>query len=244
LCIALNEAIKTMSAVDPPPTQPALASCPVGVSLCPFPNALTDFQRELDQLSLQLRTDALTGVANYRSFMETLELEIERSRRNGRPTSLLMIDIDHFKKVNDIHGHETGNQALVHVAKLIGGEVRKLDMVCRYGGEEFAVVLPETDLLAAIPVAERIRLTLAETPLQHGELQLKLTASLGLATYQPYSLSSSAELISQADHYLYEAKQSGRNQLCHTDVFPAKDISIEEKQALFRLFGRGAKTKD
>jgi len=99
-------------------------------------------------------------------------------------------------------------------------------------------------LHAAIPVAERIRLTLAETPLQHGELQLKLTASLGLATYQPYSLSSAAELISQADHYLYEAKQSGRNRLCHTDVPLAKDISHEERQALFHLFGRGAQTKD
>ena len=236
-----------MSAVDPSPaspTQPSLVTCPVGVSSCPFLNTLTELQQELDQLSLQVRTDALTGVANYRSFMETLELEIERSGRNGRPTSLLMIDIDHFKKVNDSHGHEIGNQALVHVARLIIGQVRKLDLVCRYGGEEFAVILPETDLHAAIPVAERIRLTLAETPLQHGELQLKLTASLGLTTYQPYSLSSAAELISQADHYLYEAKQSGRNRLCHTDEPLAKDISHEERQALFHLFGRDAQTKD
>ncbi len=236
-----------MSAADlspASPTQSSLTTCPVGVSSCPFPKALSKLQQELDQLSLQVRTDALTGVANYRSFMETLELELERSGRNGRPISLLMIDIDHFKKVNDIHGHEIGNQALVHVARLISGQVRKLDIVCRYGGEEFAVILPETDLHAAIPVAERIRLTLAETPLQHGELQLKLTASLGLATYQPYSLSSAAELISQADHYLYEAKQSGRNRLCHTDVPLAKDISHEERQALFHLFGRGAQTKD
>lgn len=236
-----------MTAADPPhtlPAEPPLATCPVGVLLCPFPSGIESLQEEIEQLNLQVGTDALTGVANYRSFMETLELEVERSRRNGRPTSLLMIDIDHFKKVNDIHGHEIGNQALVHLATVISGQVRKLDVVCRYGGEEFAVILPETDLHAAIPVAERIRLTLVETPLQQGELHLALTASLGLATYQPYSLSSVAELISQADHYLYEAKQSGRNRLCHTDVPLTKDISNEEKQALSHLFGRGAKTKD
>lgn len=236
-----------MTATDPPQTsapEPPLATCPVGVISCPFPSGIEALLEEIEQLNLQLGTDALTGVANYRSFMETLELEVERSRRNGRPTSLLMIDIDHFKKVNDIHGHEIGNQALAHLASVLNGQVRKLDVVCRYGGEEFAVVLPETDLHAAIPVAERIRLSLAETPLQQGALQLKLTASLGLATYQPYSLSSVAELISQADHYLYEAKQSGRNRLCHTDLTLVKEISHEEKQALSHLFGRGAQTKD
>ncbi len=236
-----------MTAVDPSaafPTPPSHATCPVGVLWCPFPNALTALQQELDHLIQQVRTDALTGVANYRSFIETLELEIERSSRNGRPTSLLMIDIDHFKKVNDIHGHETGNQALVHVARVISAQVRKLDIVCRYGGEEFAVVLPETDLHAAIPVAERIRLALAGTPLQQEGLDLELTASLGLATYRPYSLSSAAELISQADHYLYEAKQGGRNRLCHTAVPQPESISNEEKKSLLKLFGRDANAKD
>lgn len=236
-----------MTAVDSSPASPAQpprATCPVGVPLCPFPKALTELQQEFDQLGLQVRTDALTGVANYRFFTETLELETERSRRNGRPTSLLMIDIDHFKKVNDVHGHEVGNQALIHVAALISAQTRKLDSVCRYGGEEFAVVLPETELHAAIPVAERIRLTLAQTPLQLDGLHLELTASLGLASYHPYSLSSTAELISQADHYLYEAKQRGRNRLCHTDAPLAKDLSNEEKQALLQQFGRGATAKD
>lgn len=227
-----------------PATAQPPATCPVGVRRCPFPPGYAALQEELDQLSLQVRTDALTGVANYRSFMEALELEIERSRRNGRPTSLLMIDIDHFKKINDSHGHEIGNQALVHVALVIGGQIRKLDIVCRYGGEEFAVILPETDLHAAIPVAERIRCALAETPLQQDQLHLEITASLGLATYHPYSLSSVAELISQADHYLYEAKQGGRNRLCHPDLPRAEDIGNEEKQALLHLFRRGSTTKD
>ena len=236
-----------MTAVDPSaasPAQTSRATCPVGVHWCPFPSALTDLQQELDQLIQQVRTDALTGVANYRSFIETLELEIERSGRNGRPVSLLMIDIDHFKKVNDIHGHEVGNQALVHVARVISAQIRKLDVVCRYGGEEFAVVLPETELHAAIPVAERIRLALAETPLQQDGLKLELTASLGLATYRPYSLSSAIELISQADHYLYQAKQGGRNQLCHIDAPQSESISNEERQSLLKLFGRDANKKD
>lgn len=218
--------------------------CPLGALNCPFPAGLELLQQELDCLTHQVRTDPLTGVANFRFFTATLEHEIERSQRNGRPTSLLMIDIDHFKKVNDSHGHEIGNQALIHVARLIVEQVRKLDSVCRYGGEEFAVILPETDLFAGIPVAERIRRSLADTPLILDQFELTLTASLGLATYQPYSLSSAEELITQADHYLYEAKQRGRNQVCHADVPSSESISSEEKQTLFNLFGRGTTTKD
>ena len=235
-----------MMAVDSPsaPDGKAAPGCPVGVLNCPYPEGLVQLHQELERLAHQVRTDPLTGVANYRFFSEALEQEIERSQRNGRPTSLLMIDIDHFKKVNDTHGHEIGNQALIHVAGLISRQVRKLDIVCRYGGEEFAVILPETDLYAGIPVAERIRLSLADTPLNLDTFDLTLTTSLGLATYQPYSLSSAEELITQADHYLYEAKQRGRNQVCHADAPSSESISSEEKQALFNLFGRGAKTKD
>ncbi len=236
-----------MTAVDPSATASAQlprTTCPVGVLLCPFPDAMTDLQQELDHLRLQVRTDALTGVSNYRFFIDALEQEVERSSRNGRPTSLLMIDIDHFKQVNDIHGHEVGNQALIHVAALISAQVRKLDIVCRYGGEEFAVILPETELYSAIPVGERIRLTLAGTPLQQDGVLLELTVSLGLATYLPYSLSSATELISQADQYLYEAKKNGRNRLCHTDVPQPESISNEEKQTLIKLFGRDSNAKD
>ncbi|MFO7766203.1 MAG: GGDEF domain-containing protein [Pelovirga sp.] len=235
-----------MSAADSPSVRDGNKNpaCPIGVLNCPFPEAVAQLQHELDCLAHQVRTDPLTGVANYRFFVEALEQEIERSQRNGRPTSLLMIDIDHFKKVNDIHGHEIGNRALVHVATLIGRQVRKLDMVCRYGGEEFAVILPETGLYAGIPVAERIRRSLADTPLNLAEIDLTLTASLGLATYRPYSLNSAEELVTQADHFLYEAKQRGRNQICHADVPSSESISSEEKESLFKLFGRGAQTKD
>ena len=235
-----------MVAADSPsaPDGKKAPGCPIGVPNCPFPDGLAQLQQELDCLAQQVRTDPLTGVANYRFFAEALEQEIERSQRNGRPTSLLMIDIDHFKKVNDTHGHEIGNQALIHVAGLISRQVRKIDIVCRYGGEEFAVILPETDLHAGIPVAERIRLSLSDTPLNLDELDLTLTASLGLSTYHPYSLNSAEELITQADHYLYEAKQRGRNQLCHADAPSSESISSEEKQTLFNLFGRGTQTKD
>lgn len=231
--------------MTPFPSQPSeedpLPACPVKVPDCPL---LVHLQRRLDQLAQQVRTDPLTGVANYRFFTEALEQEVERSQRNGRPVSLLMVDIDHFKKVNDTYGHEIGNQALIHVARLISRQVRKLDIVCRYGGEEFAVILPETDLHTGTPVAERIRQSLVDTPLILAEATLSMTVSLGLATYQAQTLSSIEELIKQADHYLYEAKQKGRNQLCHADMPQPASVSNEEKQTLLGLFGRSTNPKD
>lgn len=227
-----------------PPTEEPQPVCPVGVRDCPFPAGIGELRRQLGALAQEVRTDPLTRVANYRSFREHLDQELERSGRNGRPTGLLMIDIDHFKKVNDVHGHEIGNLALVHVAGVISRQVRKLDTVCRYGGEEFAVILPETDLNAGIPVAERIRLALADTPVPITEGALSLTASLGLATYYPLSPVPAEELIKQADQYLYQAKQQGRNQVRHPEPPQPVSVSNEEKQTLLGLLGKKPSTKD
>ena len=117
-------------------------------------------------------------------------------------------------------------------------------MPCRYGGEEFAIILPNTELAASVPVAERIRQAIAETPLLVGEKQLQLTASLGIGTYLLGEEIIPKALVQRADHYLYQAKQEGRNQVRHAELPKVELVSRDEKDALFNLFGQPARGRD
>ncbi len=225
-----------------PPSLPL--TCPVGETDCPIISEVSELRKDLDNLSRLVRTDTLTGIANFRYFQQALEQEIERTQRSGQPTSLIMLDIDFFKRVNDQWGHETGNRALVHLAKLLQKIIRKLDIPCRYGGEEFAVILPDTTLSACLPVAERIRQGIASAPLNIDGQPLSMTVSLGIATYTDNIKKSVEELVEQADHYLYQAKKNGRNRVCHPDLPETTIVTSEEKQALSELFGSGVTTKD
>ena len=218
--------------------------CPVGETDCAIAIEVAELRQDLSELSDLIRTDTLTGIANYRYFIQALEQEIERTQRSGQPTSLIMLDIDFFKKVNDQWGHEIGNQALIHISSLLQQTVRKLDIPCRYGGEEFAIILPDTPLTASIPVAERIRKSVEEVPLDVSGQLLKMTVSLGITTYTEQQKITVAELVKQADEYLYRAKESGRNCVCHPDLASIEVVSTEEKQALSELFGSGMKKKD
>lgn len=218
--------------------------CPVGKSDCALISEVTTLRQSLEDLSTQVRTDTLTGLANYRYFIQSISQEFERTQRSGQPTSLVMLDIDFFKKVNDTWGHEIGNQALIHIASLIVQTVRKLDIPCRYGGEEFSIILPDTTLRAAVPVAERIRQAIEETPLMLAGQELILTASLGIATYLNNQQTSPEELVQQADDFLYQAKQNGRNQTCHAELPALDDVSPEEKSVLSELFGHSSKDED
>lgn len=218
--------------------------CPVGKSDCDLISEITVLRQRQEELSTQVRTDTLTGLANYHYFTLSISQEFERTQRSGQPTSLVMLDIDFFKKVNDTWGHEIGNQALVHIASLIVQTVRKLDIPCRYGGEEFAIILPDTTLRAALPVAERIRQTIEETPLALAGQKLRLTASLGIATYQNNQQTSPEELVQQADNFLYQAKQNGRNQTCHPELPAIDAVSPEEKSVLSGLFGHRSNDKE
>ncbi len=159
------------------------------------------------------QTDPLTGVANRRSFFPEAEREWMRHRRKGRSLSLLMLDIDHFKEFNDLYGHRVGDQVLVLVAQVLRQQVRETDTVCRYGGEEFAVLLPETTSEEALVLARRILATVAETVFLHHGNPLGVTASLGAATAAVAEMASVDELLERADQALYTAKKSGRNQL-------------------------------
>lgn len=206
---------------------------------CEFSNDIAELRREVSFLTEQVRTDALTGLFNFRFFSETIELEMERTRRGTQTLSMILLDIDHFKKFNDQWGHEAGNHALIHASNLIRLAVRKLDYACRFGGEEFIILLPNTDLRQAITVADRLREMLATTPLLlHDQSSVTVTASFGVDQFSS-SMSESAEgFIQRVDALLYQAKHKGRNFVAHPDLSalaPSVSVTAEEKSALFDM---------
>lgn len=158
--------------------------------------------------------DVLTGLGNRRAFDMRLEEEWQRAKRYGHPLSLLMLDIDHFKRVNDTHGHPAGDAVLRKLGATINSVVRPVDYVFRYGGEEFVVLMPETHGNGALSLAERIRQAVAATSFGiKPHKNIYLTLSIGVATC-PGSADTKEALVTAADHTLYQAKQSGRNRVC------------------------------
>ncbi len=155
-------------------------------------------------------TDALTGVYTRRYFMERFEEEKERSKMRKAKMSFLLVDADHFKAVNDAHGHLAGDEVLRQIASVLKESVREIDIVGRYGGEEFCVVLPDTDAEGALLVAERIRKSMEGKKIKAYDAALRITLSIGLCTY-PTDGKSAEELIDKADWALYRAKSAGRN---------------------------------
>ncbi|MBE2250256.1 MAG: diguanylate cyclase [Myxococcus sp.] len=159
-------------------------------------------------------TDALTGVPNRRHLFQQLEAEVNRARRYGTPVSLVMIDIDHFKHLNDAAGHAAGDAALREVTNALKPIVRKVDTLGRYGGEEFVVLLPQVGREEALEVAEKLRRAVEETPFEHGAVQPggKVTISVGVATL-PTDATEQARLVDAADSALYASKRGGRNRV-------------------------------
>ncbi len=179
------------------------------------------------------QTDALTGTYNRRHLMQRLPQEAERARRFRHSLSLVLCDVDHFKQVNDTHGHQVGDQVLQGVAQYLRETVRtEIDWVARYGGEEFVIVLPETPLSGALVVAEKIRAGLAATELAIGNLVLKVTASFGVAGFdqlEPGDVAIVDRLIAQADACLYKAKSSGRNRVVGKRLQPFGSTVVVER---------------
>lgn len=207
--------------------------CPVAEPHCPVIDEARQLRHEISELKQALRTDLLTGLYNYRHLFEVLERELERTHRTRTPTALVMLDLDHFKQVNDKWGHEVGNQALKLVSRVIRSAIRKVDVPCRYGGEEFAVVLPATHLVDAVRVAERIRADIESYPLQTETEAIAITTSLGVEIYRAGMQISAEEFIRLADGYLYQAKQEGRNRLAHPQLPPSTEVTADERAALF-----------
>ncbi len=172
-------------------------------------------QAELEEIS---RLDGLTGIFNRRYFFELARREYGSAQRYNHPLSAIMIDLDHFKEVNDTYGHTVGDQVLIEVAQRIQAGVRDVDVVARYGGEEFVVMLPETELEDAIAMAKRIWHKLTERPTQTSKLTIPVSASIGVASCRPDGKISLDMLIDQADQALYQAKELGRNRI---ETFPS-----------------------
>jgi diguanylate cyclase (GGDEF)-like protein len=158
--------------------------------------------------------DTLTGLYNRRYFEERLEVEAQKSFYSGIPISLVMVDIDFFKKVNDTFGHTEGDQVLSKISSLLKTSVRKKDTVARYGGEEFILILPGTGLEESFVIAERIRRLVENTLFEVGKAQLNLTLSMGISNFPSHRVKSKEELIKMADQALYDAKRGGRNKVC------------------------------
>lgn len=173
--------------------------------------------RWVDEIHERANRDGLTGLYNHRFLMEQLEVELHRAGRLTYPCSFIMVDIDHFKSINDIHGHQNGDEILKQVSSLLTRSLRSMDIVARYGGEEFSVVLVNVTKTDALLVAEKLRCRIQESPFTdiHQQSSLHATASFGVATF-PHDARSPVDLIQIADEQLYQAKQNGRNR-----VFPS-----------------------
>lgn len=186
----------------------ALTSLLIGV-------IITRLHSYSEALKRQVQIDFLTELSSRGHFMDQAELELNRAVRYDNPLSLLMVDVDFFKQINDSHGHKAGDTVLKKLAEVCRQALREVDIIGRVGGEEFAILLPQTDKEKAAEVAERLRIALpnAKVPLQVGGLPLHFTVSIGLT-----SLSSKEDnidvLLNLADKALYEAKNSGRNRIC------------------------------
>ncbi|WDE06227.1 diguanylate cyclase [Thalassomonas viridans] len=170
-------------------------------------------QKTLTELEYANRIDGLTQVYNRKHWEECLSKEFDRARRYQHDLSLIMFDLDHFKKLNDVYGHLCGDMVLVEVAKTIKPLLRSCDCLGRYGGEEFAIILPETNISGAVDVAERVRQAIALKDMEYQGVEIKASVSVGIGEFERRTRRYE-DLIGNADAALYEAKSGGRNRTC------------------------------
>lgn len=162
-----------------------------------------------ERIQHQARTDGLTGLANHRTFYEVLEQELWRSKRYGEQISLIMVDIDNLKTINDTFGHKAGDKVIMETSRRIKESIRQIDTAARYGGDEFAIILPNTSLADATVVAERMVSVVSSTPVVWRKDEIPVSISVGLGPYGPDSTPD--DITSRADKALYAAKQAGKN---------------------------------
>ncbi|MEK7697560.1 MAG: diguanylate cyclase, partial [Pseudomonadota bacterium] len=185
--------------------------------------------RELEEsrhrLAEQAMTDPLTKLRNRRAFFENGAKNLARARRHNGDLSVMLLDIDFFKKINDTHGHQSGDEALVAVAAILNALARTEDTVARMGGEEFAMLLPDTNLLGTAVLAERVRVAIEKERFILGGKTVRITVSIGIAARSVDPVDSVDQLLGIADKRLYLAKQSGRNRICVNDEGKSSFVS-------------------
>ncbi|MDH3744606.1 MAG: diguanylate cyclase [Acidobacteriota bacterium] len=178
---------------------------------------IKDLQDQLriknEELGRLARLDSLTGLANHHHFLETLKKELSRADRHEAPVALGMVDVDYFKKVNDTHGHQVGDQTLLAIVARLRKSLREHDSLGRYGGEEFGMILVNADSEGAYLAAERCRQSIERSPIQLDEISLPITVSIGVATTSNPSGETVTDLVARADKALYLAKGQGRNRV-------------------------------
>src|SRR5215813_11595717 len=185
----------------------------IGVTILKFlsgSNVEAAYHEEIYRLTI---LDALTSVHNKRFFLEFLEREISRSQRHATTLALVLFDVDHFKQVNDTHGHMAGDAVLKEICRRLRPRIRREDLLARYGGEEFACVLPDTTRSGAGIFAEALRILVEREPIDYQGTRIKATISLGVAVHSPDEPASTQDLIRRADEKLYQAKRAGRNKV-------------------------------
>lgn len=200
---------------------------------------LTKENRHLKSLNI---TDELTGLYNKRFFNSQLNIEIARTRRTGEPFCLVFIDLDNFKMVNDTLGHDRGDDFLVNVCRKITGSVRPTDFACRFGGDEFAVILPATTLRDGITIARRWHKLILQAA---AAIKLPVSSSIGIDEFEASSKLSAEDFLHRVDQYLYEAKRTGKGKIAHPtiEIRESKAVTWAEKEILFHIFQPSAQKK-
>ena len=212
------------------------SDCPYTSNGCPAVKEIEQLKKECKRLQELSNLDSLTGLFNFKYLTKSLEIEMERSTRTGLPTGLIMIDLDHFKRLNDSFGHEVGNKVLKSFSKMLHDHLRRIDISCRYGGEEFAVILPGIRLSQATRAAERLRTSLTQSPIHISDMTVHVSASFGVDTYAGNEKILAEEFIHRTDQFLLQAKAQGRNRVCfnkHKISIVSTEVTQEERGALF-----------
>lgn len=206
-----------------------------------FLDAREELKEANQKLQALVEIDDLTGLFNMRSLYEKLEFEIERGKRFSRSVTVVMIDMDHFKSVNDGHDHLFGSYVLSEVGKIIKTSTRNIDIPARYGGDEFLIILSETPLAGVELFCERLRKKVESTVFQHESDSIKMTLSLGFATTEVGEVVTPRELVRRADVALYEAKRQGRNRTVGYSESNKSNRDLQ-KSAVISLFDKKRKT--
>jgi two-component system cell cycle response regulator len=196
---------------------------------------LLKLEKENQHLKSLSLTDELTGLNNKRFFNRQMKIEITRTKRTGQPFCLIFIDLDNFKSVNDTLGHSKGDEFLVKLCRLICQKIRPTDFACRYGGDEFTMILPATSLLDGISIAQRWHELIEQMA---ADMNLKVSSSIGIDEYNSYSTMSAEEFINKVDQTLYIAKRTGKGKVAHPEITVTDSMAVTsaEKETLYNFF--------